>query len=55
MLQRLEADLPAQLMEPGVAFQDAWGKTWALPLQICQDSNVAKPHFEFLESYNVID
>jgi hypothetical protein len=43
MLHRLEAKLPAQLMEPSVAFQDAWGKTMALPLQICQNFNVSKP------------
>jgi hypothetical protein len=27
-------------MEPSVVFQDAWGKTMAVPLQICQNFKV---------------
>jgi len=48
VLQRIEANLPARLMEPSVVFQDAWGKTMAVPLQICQNFKVI--FLQFLNS-----
>jgi hypothetical protein len=35
-------------MEPSVVFQDAWGKTMAVPLQICQNFKVVFSHFLIL-------